>query len=273
MARRKLDHERMLSWADGHLERAEAAAKRFMGHDPYITDCEPDMKRRTPDSLEYAFTVRRRKPVKRPSEHLVREIGEALHAMRSSLDYLAVHVVLRALPSTNERKVAFPIVRQSKYFGSVKEKCLPGVSGDLLRAFHAAQPCFGPYAKLPHLDPLAILDGLEQPHKHRRLLSATPGITDCSFRIVQGDARYATCLHITLPPNGVISTNKKIEIARWRIETDAYGDPKAFVQNKSLFYVRFDESGPAFGLPAITTLKRIRDHIRDRVFPLFDTFV
>jgi hypothetical protein len=258
------EHVGMLFWADRHLERVQSSAEDFMRRDPFIASCEPDVKHRTKNTLEYAFTVRHRQPVTAPPEDVAFEIGDALHAMRVSLDYLAVHVVTKAIPSTDEGKVAFPIFTNPKKFGSLKDRRIPGVSGKLLTAFEAAQPYSGRYGARPETDPLSILDALEQPHKHRRLLSTLTGVYDFIPQVVSGDPRHAICLHITLP-TVPLGRREKAEVARFRIGLGVDGQPKACVKGNTRFFVCFDRNGPALGAPAVSLLKAIRQRVAETI--------
>ena len=262
----------MLSWAERHLERVEDAAEDFMRQKPYITSCDANMERRLPDALEYTFCVWLRQPVVEAPKDVPFLIGDVLHAMRVSLDYLAVHVVTKAVSGTDESKVAFPIIRDPADWGSAKGK-LPGVSGRLFDAFKSVQPCFGSYSARPEEDPIAILDRLEQPHKHRRMLSALPGVYEFIPSIVDGDPKDVLCLHVTLPTRP-LGKKEKAEIARYRIAAEGRPlEPKAYVQGKVRLFVCFDTEGPALGAPAITLLKKMRDRIRDDIFPQFEPFL
>jgi hypothetical protein len=267
-----MDHEEMLSWGERHLDRVEASAEDFMRHDPYISSCDPDYERRTADTLEYGFHVWPRVPPEKAPEHVALQIGDALHAFRVALDYLAVHVVLKAVPTAKECLIAFPIICKADDFASAKAKRLNGVTGDLLDVFESTQPYFGLYRSRPENDPLAVLNRLEQPHKHRRMLSTLTGPYEFIPSIVKGDPRHVLCVHVTLPMRP-LGEYEKIEIARYRIHTDADGNPKAYVQGKLRSFVCFDREGPARGAPAITLLKEIRNRIRDDVFPAFARFV
>jgi hypothetical protein len=267
-----MDHLQMLSWANRHVESVEESAKAFMGKGAYIASSDPEIKREFPHSLDYPVHVRLHEPVIPPPEDAPFHIGDALHAMRVSLDYLAVHVVLKANRRANESKVAFPIALKHADFCSQAGMKFQGIGGDLIAAFEAAQPYSGIHGRRPKRHPLAILDRLEQPHKHRRRLQAYPRVYDYSFVVTRGSPRDVECVHITVP-TVPIPRHHNAEIARLRIATNANGQPKAQVENHLRFFVCFQRKGPAFGAPAITLLKMIRDHIRDEVFPLFDSFV
>lgn len=267
-----MDFEKMLSSADRHLELAEGSADEFMREYPYITNCQSEIKGDTPDTAECAFQVWNRHPIRDTPEQLILQIGDTLHALRVSLDYLAVHVVMKTLPSANEGKVAFPIFTDPSEFTGKQSRRIPGVSGDLLNAFKAVQPCFGTHRQRPEQHPLVILDGLEQPHKHRRLINATPAIHTFEWYVSSGNAADVTYLSGRLP-TAPLGEYEKAEVARFRISTDADHKLKAKVEGKFTFFICFDRQGAGFGWPAISTLKQIREHIRQDVVPQFKNFI
>lgn len=265
-----MDHENMLSWAGHHLQIVEKSCNAFFGTDPYIASSEIDHKRHLPDALEYSFTVRPRKPIRSPSEYLPFEIGDTLHALRVSLDYLAVRTVMKAIPSADESKVSFPIITNKRYLKWAQREKLRGAKGGLLDAFKACQPCLGPKGSKAKLHPLAILDALEQPHKHRRLLSAYGGVTDFLPVVITGREDAVSIVHITRHDGPL---EKKAEIARYRIATDADGNPKALMQATVRYFICFDKTGPAEGAPVVRQLREIGEYIRNEVFPRFAKLV
>lgn len=271
----QLDHEQMLSWANRCLDRVELSASEFMGKKPYILSCDHDGKGSAPDTRYYSFRVRHRLPREEPSEFVANEIGDTLHALRVSLDYLAVHVVMKAIPGGDEGRIAFPIFTNAVEFDAQKSRRIPGIESanlSLFNAFVAAQPYSGRYAHQPTHDPLAILDALEQPHKHRRMLAARPGPYDFTYYVAGGSADTIREVRLLDMPASPFGDDEQTEIARFLIETDAAGNAKADVNGRVRYFVFFDEKGPAQRAPAIRLLKEIRDRISNEIFPLFDRF-
>lgn len=272
----QLDHEQMLSWADRCLDRVELSASEFMGKKPYIWSCDRDGKGSAPDTRYYSFRVRHRLPRVEPSEFVANEIGDTLHALRVSLDYLAVHVVMKAVPGGDEGRIAFPIFTNAADFAAQKNRRIPGIESAntaLFNAFVAAQPYSGRYAHQPTRDPLAILDALEQPHKHRRMLAARPGPYDFTYFVARGSTAAVREVHLIDMPASPFGDDEQAEIARFLLETDAAGNAKADVQGRVRYFVFFDKKGPAQSAPAIRLLKEIRDRITNEIFPAFDNFI
>jgi hypothetical protein len=266
-----MDHEKMLSWADRQLRRVEASANRFMRKKPYITAFQPDLKTRTDESLEYDLIVWLRRPIEEPPEDAPFLVGEALHAMRVSLDYLAMRVVTKANPGVSERKVAFPIFTDADEFCAMKGRRIPGVTGELFDLFHSAQPYLRRHGGKPSDHPLAVLDALEQPHKHRSMLTALPGLYSMAFRI-EGDPADSVCLWQKLPV-GPFSKDEHTKVARFRCAMASRTKLKAPVHGDLRFFVCFDKRGPAHGANVVSKLKEIRDHIRNDVFPAFKDYL
>jgi hypothetical protein len=92
--------------------------------------------------------------------------ADMLTNLRGTLDYLAWQLVLSG-GNTPTKRTAFPVVRQAQNW--------PSAAGDQLRGVHprwiSAVERLQPYHRrqTPELHPLAVLDHLNNVHKHRAL--------------------------------------------------------------------------------------------------------
>jgi hypothetical protein len=263
----------MMDWAERHLQCAETASEDFFRKGPYIVSCEYDVERSTSELGEWVYQYWVRKPLVEFSDDIPLHLGDAIHAMRVSLDYIAFAAVANAAqsnptrPAFKERDIAFPIVRDPVWFDGTIGRCMPNVDRALVDTLRSFQPIIkwdgvtGP--------PLVVLDALEQPHKHRRLLSASVGIDYMGIAIRDGDAADVT----SLPTAHIFGAlQEKAELARLQIRC-VDSKPKANVEAKATFAVLFDETGPAPRQRAIRYLRDMAKYIRGNVFPVFDAYV
>src|ERR1039457_719553 len=120
----QMDHHVMLDWAECHLKRAEDASYAFFRDGPYIVSSQYDVERSTPELGEWVYQYWVRKPVAPFPDKITLHLGDAVHAMRVALDYVAFAAVRRAsqadpaLVPVNERDIAFPIVTDPTKFSA-----------------------------------------------------------------------------------------------------------------------------------------------------------
>ena len=258
----------MLSWAERHLQRTEEAIHAYLRENPVLIFSQHDLERSTHEYIESYFAVRRRVPNVDLPDEVICELGDTLHALRSSLDYAAVGAVLAQCPTADEGVIAFPICDCLNNFKGARGYRLKNAPQPLADAIEKLQPYNGPNGVNAH--PLWLLDRLEQPHKHRRLLDADFGVHKFGMKVVEGLESDVTYLNVA-SPLGPVHTRR--ELGRVRIARDRSGNPKAQVQAPTTFYVLFENTGPAKGEPVLILLKRIRDYIRKDVFPALEPFL
>jgi hypothetical protein len=247
----------MLAWAERHLEGLEAAIRAYTKKNPTVVVTQYDSEtgemvaslrvRNLPETADWTF-----------------RIGDAVHALRVSLDYLAFGIVTSRPHTLKIEKVAFPICNDpSKY---------PGLEGrrigkELPAEIRAVIESFQPYNRQhsPEPEPLLSLDTLENIHKHRRLLIAEFLATDLS-QIGHSDKIQITSISL---PAGILKDGT--ELYRYKVTDSLHAEDDVKFQFRS--YVSFNEPGPMERLIVVREIKRIRDHIRDDIFPALEPFL
>ena len=252
-----MNHEDALAWADGHVKAVEAELHAYWRKNPTILGRKFDgetgefvhrlLPRRLPDNPDWVLLV-----------------GDALHNMRVALDYLAFHIVNKYPDAPAADQISFPIRKQSTNYPSLASRCLGnGVPAEFKRRIENLQPKYRRDAE--DTEPLFLLDELERIHKHRRLLSGQPRI---SFVELDGPGRNIEIVEVS-PREGRF--DEPTELYRYRVvdAAKAIKEPKLTVRQ----YVCFDEIGPAHGMPVVSTLQLISDHIRYVIFIELKDFV
>lgn len=250
-----MDHRKILLWADRHLGALEASSARFFEeNEPYRVgldhDCIPP---------EYVVRLKKRPDVVFP-DNWVFMIGDAVHNMRVALDYLAFAIVTKFDPKAAITQILFPIYRTPAEYARLEPKRLGKIPDEIKHAFEELQPYHRRHK--PDPEPLAVLDALENVHKHRRLLSAGVAISDRGYRVLSGNPGVVSTIREVVPFREL---HDGAEIARY-----TFGNPEVKLQFYAQFHICFDESdadNPARGQVVLRSLKRIRDHIRDGIFP------
>ena len=258
-----MDHQSILAWASGHLERAEGAITEYTGEYPYRVRSIRNPEKPT----DYTVVLREWKatPPLALSPDAMLWVGDTVHTLRTSLDYLAFRLVPEPSRSAHVGQILFPICTNPGQYPDVEQRRLPQVSAPVLGLIKRLQPCFS--RKRQSLHPLAVLNALENVHKHRRLLVGHLGMS--SLRIwTTGRKRDLRILHQTTT---LFPVKNKAEVAQFRLLRPLQRE--AQVHARGRFYLTFNEPGIAAHLPIIVTLKEIRDHLRDTIFPKLERFI
>lgn len=255
-----MDHERMLAWARRQL--ADFTTENY----DFFERENPFAIIASHASVPPNYVVRlienpRRAPF---PDDWVFKIGDIVHNLRVSLDYLAHHVILKHSPSADVSRIAFPIARETTDYASLEGKALAKAPEEARRLFRKFQPKFGPNAE--SFEPLALLDALENVHKHRKLLSADVAISELGIRPKPG---------LQLDLDGVEWYDNGLQYAPLRDGTELgrLRDPDAKIQVYAHFHVCFDPSGPGQGRVVVRSLRLIADHIGDEIFAAFAPFI
>lgn len=253
-----MDHRRILGWASGLLARLETSSRDFLGTGQvYNISHELDAK-----PPEYVVSLREGPHEPFPDEWVFL-IGDIVRNMRVALDYLACSIVLRADPSANESQIAFPICDTPTKYASVEGLRVGKAPPAAKAIIQHLQPYHGAHA--PSLEPLALLDAIENAHKHRRLLSAGVAVSQLGFRMLQGSQS-----DVDFRDNGLQSAPlvDGAELARYTLKR---ADTR--IQVYAQFHICFDPAGPGRGTVVVRTLRSIRDHILNDIFPQLDAFL
>ena len=255
-----MDHAKILGWADRQLEALEAAVNAYTALKPYRITSQYE------GIAEQGVVRIREGPNALLPDELTFRTGDVLHNMRVSLDYLVSSIVRKHSPQTDESRVAFPICPKAGNFPSVAGMRLKGAPATCVQMIEGFQPEKGWNPEWAH--PLLLLDGLENLHKHRRLLATGVALTDFKYVVI---AAPSTLIGMAggQVPSGPLEDGA--EVARFtRLDT---ASAEARVEFRATFHVCFDKAGPARGLILLRTLKQIRDYIRQIIFPSLESFL
>jgi hypothetical protein len=252
-----MDHARMFGWAETQLKSLDEHIGAFLATDPYDLVAEDD--RVTGEK------VIRARPVRLPDKDLVMLVGQVIHSFRVSLDYLAFEIGEKRFPDftkADPKRVSFPICHDfEKSWGGYSGKVRKWGGDDAVDLIESFQPHNG--RKTPESEALRILDELEGPHKHRKLLAAGSAVVQNALRILH-DPRGSFKFNIVRMGGGAFDENGA-EVLRIRFR--ARPDPEAKMACDAIFGVAFAKEGPARGGEVIHTLEGIRDRLRDDIIP------
>jgi len=248
-----MDHRSSLDWADMHLERLKTAFQAFLHLNPFEVVSEYDAQ--TSDEV-----VRVRVKRSQPPEWL-HIIGDCLHNHRVALDHLVWSLVLKHTPvPLKPKRILFPIYDDRGDYVSRGANAVAEASGIVQAAVESLQPYHGWHTPEPH--PLFLLNEMEIVHKHRHLLAAGSVLTGTQIRI-HGDPGGRLHFHSNVRYGAF---EDGVELARYHVVPPG-PEPKVEFDYRVTFDIAFAEKGPARGTPVGQTLERIRDHIRNVVFP------
>jgi len=236
--------------AKQHVDDLEAAIIAFHRTNPYhvIIEDDPQTGRRT------AKIGREPAPI---PDTVPLILGDAVHAIRCSLDYFAYAAV-----SAPTDQTVFPVLRQSRVPTARELKTLVdgkvvGASKQLRQALYALQPHFG-----GHGEYIWLIHHLDLIDKHRLLV--TIGIAYSSF-IFDAAAmlRGLTDWTKDLPPMPIGLR----PASRYPVQNGSAlftADPDFFEKHKDLkftFDVAFGEPQILVGEPVVPTLRRLLDEV------------
>lgn len=247
----------MLGWALRQLETLERDQAAFLRKQPYALLGKYEVV----DGERFAVVSISVAEFLRPVDDLVFRVGDVLHNLRVSLDYLAFAIARKHFPAATDKanrqvlfQVSFPICGNFENWPALKKKMLleRWASAEAIRHIEVCQPFSRP--DNANLDPLFLLHQLDNPHKHRNLLAAAPAISGIDFTAT--DPRY-TPVSFGL---GGRPFRDGAEVARYKFvgaANDPLPHPDAKVVTEVGFEIAFDEQGPAMGLPALPMLREM----------------
>lgn len=192
-------------------------------------------------------------------------VGDCLHNLRSTLDYLVWQIVRSNPPNTPERRNMFPICSSPQEFASqVKRGRLRGVPAAATEIIERLQPYDGP----DH--PLALLNELYNADKHRDLNFTVSVASDLDISFSRnGEVYFRMILGNDEVRNGAILGNVGLRLCKAKSlpEVHVHGQAAAFVA----FRDHVSEWDDALGVAA--TLGKIRDFIVNKVIAALEPFV
>lgn len=242
--------------AEHHLETLRHEIERFIQSDFYETVTDRDYNGRF---------VARLKNVKQPSPELGVLIGDCVHNLRSSLDYLAYGLAeahTQPFPKSYAKSSAFPIFRSGRLY---RRKGPPGAlhkMRGMSRSTRAAIQRLQPYhRKDPPLWTLWMLEELASIDKHRLLHVTTATVGGTSFQLSGTGVFRLEAIEPLFRP-----MKENVIVGRFYGEFGAQSTVE--VHSNIVPDILFDKSGSARsvrGLPVLEVLHAIRDVIVLRV--------
>jgi hypothetical protein len=255
-----VNHRRILTWAERHIEAVEASSSKFLlEHEPYRLRHDVDST-----FPNYVLRLAVKPGVTFPDEWVFM-IGDAIHNMRVALDYLTFAIVTKHDPSTPITQILFPIYHTPKQYAKQEGRRLGNIDPAIKKVFEDFQPYHRQHA--PKSEPLGALDWLENVHKHRHLLDAGVAISDFAYTL---KGRNPADVRIRSTSIWDIAHSDGAELAQYTLP-----DRATKVEFRAQFHICFSKTDPnrAKGHVVVRLLKRIRDHIRDGIFPRLEPFL
>ena len=245
-----------LEWANNHLNRFQSESVTFMASRPYTVVSEKNPQEGISD-----LRLKILKPLP-PDFSLT--LGDFIHNLRASLDYLVWQLSLLTCPKldtlpSNTRPVTdveFPIfltcnenaIARRLYF-------VPDEAAEEIKALQ-------PYHRgdTAHEDWLAVLHSLSNRDKHRQL---TPIGILVRTEFLQESRWLTSWLENSVPlQDGAIIT---------QLPTGFVEDSKGNLQMRATLEILFDKGGPPGGV-RMDSLNNLNDYIRNTVFPKLSRF-
>lgn len=256
-----LSFSRKLDWASQHIENFGRTTKSWLGTDAY--GFVPHTNAKT------GRTVVRAKIRKPPAPELALIIGDAVHALRATLDHLALELAIafqrpQIVSTQLEETSEFVIIgdadetRGSHRFDRAAGTKLQGINRDARKVIEGMQPYHRKAAYIE--DPLWVIHELDRIDKHRRL-----NLTGYAMGGV-GIGGYIGSLHVEkVGHNGPVQDGTEVA---------------AFTALNSNFQMNFVReialAEPSlWGNPvlAMQTLTRLRDYISNEIVPLLVSYL
>lgn len=272
----------MLDWAERQLKALEADHAAFMRKKPYALFGKDHAESGERFVLVCISVAEHLQPI----PDLSLRVGDVLHNLRVSLDYVAAAVARRVDPSVFKdkkrfREVAFPIIEDAKDWSGTEGRLKAWADAPAIGAFETLQPYTRPF--LANLDPLLLLHKLDNPHKHRELIAAAPNISGIDFRMNNSNG---TLVPVSFGLEGPFKDGAVV--GRYRRVVPKPGDPiglavglgmalglpvKAGVETIVGFEIMFDQSTAAPAMPVFALLHQMADFIGDVVFPVMEDHI
>lgn len=268
---------RKIDWAEEHLHRLNDAISSYSQSPPYVPVIGAQFENERPDGTTDSYIAVTASRVKPLPESLPLIVGDFLHNLRASVDYLAWQLVLLS-GGIPDQKTDFGIwgegVRRDKLGDPILIR--PKPSNDILTLVDGLQPYKSGNAYATH--PLYIIHDLNRIDKHRHLNIATR-----AFRETRTELHF---------PDGSVRTysyrpfERESESAPWRdmalkdgaivgsFPASAYPGPDVQVKCNVPIVVTLGEPGTVDDgtAPILDQMQALLDFVRQNVVPLFEPF-
>ena len=257
---------RKLDWASHHIENLRQTTDAWLGTDAYsfIPDTNPQTGR----------TVVRAKIRKPPPPELALMVGDAIHALRATLDHLALELAIafchpKLIPAEVEETSEFVIigdadeVRGTHRFDSAAGSKLKGIDPDARKAIKGIQPYHRKttYAE----DPLCVIHELDRIDKHRRLNLTAYALGSVGLGGPAGGSGYIEYLHLErMGHAGPVEDGTEVA---------AFTARNASFQMNFAREITLAEPSLPNAVIAVQTLTRLRDYVNNEVVPLLTPFL
>ncbi len=242
------DHRRKLARAEFHLQEVERLTKDWLNSKAYEVSVKPDGH----GALELVGELLKPMP-----DSLGLVIGDALEAMRSSLDNLAFALARKNKPSMTaeeQRHVSYPIYEAPPTSASKSIRHLaPAARTDIIGL------CGYPAVHAKEDDPLWLLNETNNWDKHRAITVAALDASNYRWEIGRATLVSPTKLGIG-GPHRVKNVGDRNVFATFGVGSQMQAQIGHALQ------IVFDESLPVRDREVCGTLRWMHDHIRDTVF-------
>lgn len=247
--------------AEEHLQTLDEENRAYFEGRPYEIVHERDEER---SRHVYRFRVRQTPPLR-----LSILMGDCLHELRSSLDYLAWQLVLEN-GGTPTRQTSFPIHKAEEAFREYKRsrRVPTGVAGGVSDEAAALIETLQPYNRTdgpPEGHPLWVLQDLNNIDKHRHLNLATLGTTNTQTTLTNAAGHPIFGMQLLDHPAGAGPVEDGAVIAAFPI----LDDPDRRLQVQGAAFVALEEAESVAHRPISAVAEASLEFVRDVVIPSF----
>jgi len=167
-------------YAQDHLEKLREQLRLEERLDNFELESLPDDERKK--------TIRCKKPL---PVSLSLTLGDFIHSLRSSLDYVTCALVALSNPDADLKRVQFPFGRKGVRLNRDDRGSVKGISEEALEAIERARAQYG--------EGLSLLCDFSNQDKHRFLMPAYSHLVSCKFAV---DTRTPNSTTMSVQPLG-----------------------------------------------------------------------
>ncbi len=244
----RLDGARLkLERANEHLDALEAEIGRYLAGDFYML-----VRDEKPDRTIFHLWVK-----EEPPPRLSVILGDCVHNLRSSLDYVAWQLVIAngGVPDDN---TAFPIWDRKPRDGVFAPKSCAGMSKDALALIEGMQPYQAGDRARQHV--LWFVRELSNTDKHRTLNLTAASVSGMNVRLFVGSRE-----HTAIIPGGIF--RHRAEVASFPIPADVMERDYVKVESRGDSFIALKDVGPWGEEPILRLLEQAYRLIRFGLLP------
>ncbi|GAP25320.1 hypothetical protein GLF_2202 [Gluconobacter frateurii NBRC 101659] len=165
-------------YAQDHLEKLCEQLRLTETLDNFELESLPDDERKK--------TIRCKKPL---PVLLSLMLGDVIHSLRSSLDYVTCALITLNNPDVDLKRVQFPFGRKGIRLNGNEKKAVEGISNEALEAIERVRAQYG--------EGLSLLCDFSNQDKHRFLMPAYFHLVSCKFAV---DTRTSNSTKMSVQP-------------------------------------------------------------------------